>query len=223
LEHGKQIIKVLIAANQLLFRRGLRALVAAEADLEVTGEAVNIAETLQRTRELSPDVLVLDLDLIQGCDQSSLMALRQAKGSAALLCLGDQDGPAKLELAINAGAQAYMFKNSIPSHLLAGIRQVSVEDQNAGIISRIVPDLQALAATSRVYARGPVLTAREQEVVRLLAEGRTVREVASELALSVKTIEAHKLNLMRKLDIHSRASLIEYAVRNGIVPVPATC
>lgn len=223
MELGKRIIKVLIAANQLLFRRGLRALVSAEADLEVAGEAVDIADTLQKTGQLSPDVLVLDVDLIQGCDQSSLMALRLAKRTAALLCLGDQDGPAELELAINAGAQAYMFKNSIPSHLLAGIRRVSAEDQNTGIISRIVPDLQALAATSRVYSRGPVLTAREQEVVRLLAEGRTVREVASELALSVKTIEAHKLNLMRKLDIHSRASLIEYAVRNGIVPVPVTC
>jgi two-component system response regulator NreC len=111
-----------------------------------------------------------------------------------------------------------MLKNSTPPQLLAGIRQIASADDAAGTLSRIVPDLQALAASSQAYIRGPVLTAREQEVVRLLAEGHTVREVASELLLSVKTVEAHKLNLMRKLDIHNRATLVEYAVRNGIVP-----
>lgn len=221
MERGKRITKILIAGNQLLFRRGLRALISAEADLEVVGDAADFTETLLKAQQLSPEVLVLDLDLIQSGDQTSLTALRQAKGSAGLLFLTNRDGSAELELAIAAGAQGYMLKNSTPAQLVAGIRQViAADDQNSGIISRLVPDLQALAARSQAYAKGPVLTAREQEVVRLLAEGNTVREVASELALSAKTVEAHKLNLMRKLDIHSRASLIEYAVRSGIAPAP---
>jgi DNA-binding NarL/FixJ family response regulator len=82
----------------------------------------------------------------------------------------------------------------------------------------MAPDLRALAAGGEQYSHSQVLTPREQEVIKLLAEGRTVREVASELGLSIKTVEAHKLNLMRKLDIHNRASLIEYAVRRGFVP-----
>ena len=224
LERGKRITKVLIADSQLLFRRGLRALISGEPDLEVVGDAADIAETLLKAQQLTPDVLVLDLILLQGENQTAITALRQIKAQAGLLFLTNQDGDVELELAIAAGAQGYMLKNSTPAHLLAGIRQVVIaNEQNSGMVSKIVPDLQALAAKSQAYARGPVLTAREQEVVRLLAEGHTVRETAAELSLSVKTIEAHKLNLMRKLDIHNRASLVEYAVRNGIVPVPVAC
>ena len=224
MERGKRITKILIADSQLLFRRGLRALISAEPDLEIVGDAADIAETLLKTQQLGPDVLVLDLSLLQGDNQSAITALRQIKGDAGLLFLTNQDGSAELQLAIAAGAQGYMLKNSTPAHLVAGIRQVVIaNEQNPGMISKIVPDLQALAAKSQAYARGPVLTAREQEVVRLLAEGQTVREVAIELSLSIKTIEAHKLNLMRKLDIHNRASLVEYAVRSGIVPVPVAC
>ena len=208
----------------MLFRRGLRALISAEPDLEIVGDAADIAETLLKTQQLAPDVLVLDLSLLQGDNQSAITALRQIKGDAGLLFLTNQDGSAELQLAIAAGAQGYMLKNSTPAHLVAGIRQVVIANEhNPGMISKIVPDLQALAAKSQAYARGPILTAREQEVVRLLAEGQTVREVAIELSLSIKTIEAHKLNLMRKLDIHNRASLVEYAVRSGIVPVPVAC
>jgi DNA-binding NarL/FixJ family response regulator len=100
---------------------------------------------------------------------------------------------------------------------LAGIRQIAIsDDHNPRSLSRLVPDLQALALNNK-SARASVLTLREQEVMRLLAEGRTVREVASELSLSIKTIEAHKLNLMRKLDIHNRSSLVEYAIRAGLI------
>jgi len=221
LERGKRHTKLLIADNQLLFRRGLRTLLSAESDLEVVGEASDLAETLLKTQQLSPDVLVMDLALIQMQEPSALVALRQTKAHAGLLFLTNEDSPELLELAITAGAQGYMLKNSTASQLVAGIRQVvTTDDQAMGTLSRIVPDLQALAASNQSYTRGPVLTAREQEVVRLLAEGHTVREVASELLLSVKTVEAHKLNLMRKLDIHNRATPVDYAVRNGIVPAP---
>lgn len=224
MERGKRISKVLIADSQLLFRRGLRALISAEPDLDVVDEAGDLAETLLKAGQTTPDVLVLDVSLLQGEGQTSITALRQTKAGAGLLFLTNQDGPAELELSIAAGAQGYMLKNSTPAHLVAGIRQVVIaNEQNSGMVSKIVPDLQALAARSQAYAKGPILTAREQEVVRLLAEGHTVREVALELSLSVKTIEAHKLNLMRKLDIHNRASLVEYAVRNGIVAVPVAC
>ncbi len=220
LEPGKRHTKVLIADDQLLFRRGLRTLLSGEPDFELVGEASDLAELLLKTQQLSPGVLVMDLNLIQRHDQTALLALRQTKGQAGLLFLTKEDSPEQLELAIAAGAQGYMLKSSTPAQLVAGIRQVAAAEETQGTLSRIVPDLQALAASSQAYARGPVLTAREQEVVRLLAEGHTVREVASELLLSVKTVEAHKLNLMRKLDIHNRATLVEYAVRNGIVPAP---
>jgi DNA-binding NarL/FixJ family response regulator len=143
----------------------------------------------------------------------------------AILLLTDQEDPQSLEAADAAGASGYMLKSSPPAQLLAGIRHVAfTDDQNSGGTPRIDPDLRALAATHHGYVGTAALTPREQEVMRLLAEGRTVREVASELSLSVKTVEAHKLNLMRKLDIHNRTSLIEAAVQRGLVstaPVPA--
>lgn len=210
-----------MADNQLLFRRGFRTLISAQPDLELVAEAAGLTETLLKIRQMQPDVLVVDLGIFDSTDQNGPLALRQAKAQAGLLCLTNHDSPEQLELAIGAGAQGYMLKNDTPAHLLAGIRRIAADDQNAGMLSRILPDLQALAASNQSYTRGPVLTPREQEVVRLLAEGHTVREAASELMLSVKTVEAHKLNLMRKLDIHNRASLMEYAVRSGIVPQPA--
>jgi two-component system response regulator NreC len=192
---------------------------SAESDLEVVGEASDLAEALADTQRLSPNVLLMDLSMVSAQDEhNNALAIRQIAPSTGVLFLTQEDAPEQLELAIAAGARGYMLKNSAPTQLLAGVRQIATsDDHNPRSLSRLVPDLQALAA-SNGYARGSALTLREQEVMRLLAEGRTVREVASELSLSVKTIEAHKLNLMRKLDIHNRSSLIEYAIRAGLIP-----
>jgi DNA-binding NarL/FixJ family response regulator len=213
----------LIADPQLLFRRGLRALFSAEPDLEVVEEATDFSDALAKSALLRPDVMVMDLALLEPATQHSLLAIRQRESAqTALLFLTDQDGERQLETAIAAGARGYMLRSSTPAQLLAGVRRViSAEDRSTMTISPAIADLQALA-TANPPQKGSVLTAREQEVVRLLADGRTVREVAAELGLSIKTVEAHKLNLMRKLDIHNRASLIEYAARNGLVAVPAT-
>jgi len=214
---------LIIADRNLLFRRGLRTLLSAEADLEVLEEASDLTETVAKTRLLSPDILLMDLGILAGEGQQGAFALRQARPETAILFLTQEDSPEQLELAIAAGARGYMLKSSTPAQLVAGIRQVAFsDDQNPRALSKIVPDLQALAASNDGYSRGTVLTPREQEVMRLLAEGRTVREVASELSLSVKTVEAHKLNLMRKLDIHNRATLVEYALQRGLIPAPVT-
>ncbi len=216
---GKRVNRILIADNHLLFRRGLRTLLSAEADLQVLDEAGDTAETLAKVRLLTPDVLVMDLALLEVEDKQSAFEIRHATGpDVAVLFLTEEDGPEQLEQAIAAGARGYMLKNSGPAELVAGIRQIaSTDDPGPHGLSKVVPDLQALAVSNDGYPQSAVLTSREEEVMRLLAEGRTVREVASELSLSVKTIEAHKLNLMRKLDIHNRTSLIEYAAKKGLI------
>ncbi len=223
MRRGKRLSTVLIADPQLLFRRGLRALFSAEPDLEVVEEAADFPDALAKSGLLKPDVMLMDLALLESATQQSLLAIRQREAAqTALLFLTDKDGEQQLETAIAAGARGYMLRSSTPAQLLAGVRRViSAEDRSTMTISPAIADLQALAA-SNPPQRGSVLTAREQEVVRLLADGRTVRDVAAELGLSIKTVEAHKLNLMRKLDIHNRASLIEYAARNGLVSVPVT-
>ncbi|HEY6987843.1 MAG TPA: response regulator transcription factor [Bryobacteraceae bacterium] len=214
---GKRTHKILLADGHLLFRRGLRTLLSAESDLDVVGEASDVAEALGTARQVMPNVLVMDLALLRAQGEQGPLAIRQIDSSTGVLFLTQEDSPEQLELAIAAGARGYMLKNSPPRQLLAGIRQIAIsDDHNPRSLSRLVPDLQALALNNK-NTRASVLTLREQEVMRLLAEGRTVREVASELSLSIKTIEAHKLNLMRKLDIHNRSSLVEYAVRAGLI------
>ena len=219
LTRGKRVNRILIADNHLLFRRGLRTLLSVEADLQVIEEAADTAETLAKVRLLTPDVLVMDLGLLEAGGKQSAFEIRHAASpDVAVLFLTEEDGPEQLELAIAAGARGYMLKNSGPAELVAGIRQIaSTDDPGPHGLSKVIPDLQALAVSNDGYPQTAVLTSREEEVMRLLAEGRTVREVASELSLSVKTIEAHKLNLMRKLDIHNRTSLIEYAAKKGLI------
>jgi two-component system response regulator NreC len=217
LTRAKRINKVILADGRALFRRGLKTLLMAEADLEVVAEVGSADEALALAKVLPPDVLVMDLDLVSDGDVQTSLALRQVAGATGILFLTDEDSPERLEKAVGAGARGYMLKNSSGAQLVMGVRQVSqLGELNPGGLSLFTPDLKALAA-SNTYPRNSVLTLREQEVMRLLAEGRTVREVAAELSLSIKTIEAHKLNLMRKLDIHNRTSLIEWALRMGLL------
>lgn len=207
----------MLADGHTLFRRGLKTLLAGEADLEIVAESGSLTEAMAVARLLTPDALVIDLGMLAEVTDGFMLELRQIASSTGLLFLTEEDTPENLERAMTAGARGYMLKNSAATELVAGIRQVALQDdQNARGLSLFTSDLKALA-TSNSFPRPSVLTLREQEVMRLLAEGRTVREVAAELSLSIKTIEAHKLNLMRKLDIHNRTSLIESAVRMGLM------
>jgi two-component system, NarL family, response regulator NreC len=221
---AKRVIQILIADGNMLFRSGLRSLLSAGNDFQVMDEACDALETIAKMRVAQPDVLVMDVGLIDADGQQAAFTLRQSHPSTAILFLTREDEPEHLRMAVAAGARAYMLKDSTASQLIAAVRGVanSSDESNPTGLSRMMPDLQALAESNQAYKRVPVLTAREQEVMKLLAEGRTVREVASELSLSVKTIEAHKLNLMRKLDIHNRAHLVEYAIQTGVIAAAVT-
>ena len=186
----------------------------------MAGEAASTAELPDKIHETTPDLLVIDLGMVHDEGERDLFATRQAHPELGILFLTREDGPMELEKAVMAGARGYMTKGSTPGQLIAGIRQALLGDYRPHSLSRTVPDLRALDGSNQEYVPKILLTSREQEVMMLLGEGRTVREVAVDLALSVKTIEAHKLNLMRKLDIHDRASLIEYAVKQGVVAAP---
>jgi two-component system, NarL family, response regulator NreC len=217
LTRAKRIHKIMLADGHTLFRRGLKTLLASETDLEIVAEAGNLQEAMAVAKLVAPDAIVMDLALLAQADEASTLELRQLAGSTGLLIFTEEDTPENLDKAMTAGARGYMLKNSASSQLTAGVRRVAQQDdQNGRGLSLFTSDLKALAASNN-FPRPSVLTLREQEVMRLLAEGRTVREVANELSLSIKTIEAHKLNLMRKLDIHNRTSLIECATKMGLL------
>ncbi len=215
--------RLLVADKSVLFCRGLRTLLEAEGDFSVVDAAFTADETLAKVHLLTPDVLVIDGELLRANGPAFELALRQGMSNGSVVVLTPDDNEEHLAHAIAVGAKGYMLKNSTPAQLAAGIRQAALSSDESLPISKIVPDLAALAVRNGTKVQTPILTSRESEVLRLLVEGKTAREVAEDLSLSIKTVEVHKLNLMRKLDIHHRTALVTYAARHGLVPSTAAC
>jgi two-component system response regulator NreC len=217
LDQDRSSIRVLIADRNLLFRRGLRTILSNEPDFTLLDDAVDRAEVLAKVRSQNPNVLAITLDLLALDAHDFGYHLRKTNPGVSVLVLTADDNGENLQQSIEAGAKGYMLKTSSPAQFVKAFRQLVSESASDAEVSATIPDLRALAERTPPAVRPHLLTIREQEVVKLLAEGRTVKEVAQDLSLSIKTIEAHKLNLMRKLNIHNRSSLIEYAVREGMV------
>lgn len=220
LTRGKRIHHVVLADAHQLFRRGLRTLLSAEDDMRFAGELCSLPEVMQAL-ESPLDFLLMDADLLDQAEESQFQRLRQTLLTTPTLFLFREDSNERLETVLRAGGRAYVLKSTPPPVLIMAIRRVAAGLDLKELDS--TADLKALAdGGRRIGSRPDALTTREQEILRLLAEGRTVRETAGELSLSIKTVEAHKLNLMRKLNIHNRPSLIEYAVQHGYIPAPVS-
>lgn len=207
---------VVVADDQLLFRSGVRTLLSAESDMQVVGEASSMAEALLKGQQTEPDVIVLSSSLLSASSAAEREQVRNWGERRAVLLITDSDGGAASDLVEQIGSPVSIPRSTAAAQMVATIRQaVWKEEQDASGMSRTAAGLKALAKAHS--PKTAVLTSREQEVVKLLAEGRTVRETAAELSLSAKTIDAHKLNVMRKLDIHNRETLIQYAISQRIV------
>lgn len=210
----KHIARILIAERNLLFRRGLSALFAGDPSFSVAGEASAASDVIAQILSQQPNVLVIEAALLNESRDRLGAALRQAQPGISVLVLAQEDDEQSMAAAISVGAKGFTLKSAGSRQLMAALQTVAFQE-GAMNISGLLPEFEALARHTPTNKN--ILTAREQEVVKLLAEGRTVRSVANELSLSMKTIEAHKLNLMRKLDIHDRASLVAYASRSGML------
>lgn len=208
--------KVLIADPQPLFRKGLRTILSSQPDLSVVADTCNLPEAVEMAQSCAPDALAMNSFLLGDAAADRPARLKELAKSLPVIVLTEEGDLPLLESCrpdcVPRGAET--------DAILAAIRLRAYrfrQDENPGMAA----GLQALAQSTRSAATIPGLTVRETEVLRLLAEHLTAREIAEELGLSIKTIEAHKLNLMRKLGIHDRASLIEYAAAHDTpVPVP---
>src|SRR6185436_15800370 len=212
-------IRILLTDDHTLFRQGIKTLIAAETDMEVVGEAANGTDAVIRAAETRPDIVLMDIGMT---GLSSFEATRQIKKNRAetkVLFLTMYDDEDYLVECMEVGAGGYVLKDSPVAQLLSAVRDVSKGGSflSPRMLAHLVDDFRSRIKSSTQLPRFATLTTREKEVLKVLAEGSSVKEIASNLNLSVKTVEAHKFNLMRKLDIHNKAQLVQYAIQKKII------
>lgn len=215
-------IRVLLTDDHTLFRQGIRTLLAAESDIEVIGEAGNAAQAISLARETRPDLVLMDIGMAGLSSFEATRQIRKERPETRVVFLSMYDDEDYIAECVDMGANGYILKESPAEQLITAIREVSRGGSylSPRILSRLV---EGFRNNGRGIARQPrfdSLTKREREILKLLAEGKSVKEVAAEFDLSVKTVEAHKFNLMRKLDIHNKAQLVQYAIQKKIIRLP---
>jgi DNA-binding NarL/FixJ family response regulator len=204
--------RILLAEDHVLVRQGLRVLLE-QAGMAVIGEASDGQEALQIAREQQPDVAVLDIGMpyLNGIETTRRLREAVPQTRIVLLTMHTED-PYVLE-AIQAGAVGYVLKSQAALDLVQAIQDVL---QGEIYLSPRVSRTVVTAYLTRSDLPPDPLTSREREVLQLIAEGETTKEIAWRLGLSTKTVESHRIKLMRKLDIHETATLVRYAIRRGL-------
>lgn len=208
---------VLLVDDHVVVRQGLKALFADEPDIAVVGEASNGREAMERLTELEPDVVLMDISMPGLNGIEATRQIRQRYPTVKVVVLSMHANEEYVFQVLQAGASGYVLKQSDSLEVLTAIRAaVAGGSFLSPPISRTVID----DYVHRAEARGQggdldLLTSREREVLQLLAEGRTNREIAEELSISIKTVETHRSNMMNKLGVSSKTELIRYALRKG--------
>ncbi|HSA78187.1 MAG TPA: response regulator transcription factor [Nitrospirota bacterium] len=210
-------IKVLLADDHVMMRGGLRMLLEQHAELAVVGEAEDGRETVRLAKKLLPDVVVMDIAMP---DMNGIEATRQLfadRPGVKVIALSMHSDRHFVSEMLKAGATAYLLKQCAVDELITAIKTV-LKNQTylSPCISGVVVDhfvRNTSKSGSSVFSQ---LSDREREVLQLITEGKTSKEIASQLNLSIKTVEAHRMNIMEKLDIHTVAELTKYAIREGL-------
>ena len=215
-------IRILLADDHTLFRQGVRTLLASETDMEVVGEAPDGSAAAERAAELKPDVVLLDIGMPGLSSFETTRQIKRNRPETKVVFLTMYDDEDYLVEGMEVGANGYVLKDSPAPQLVAAVRDVYRGGSylSPRMLSQLVDDFRTRVKTTDRTPRFATLTPREKEVLKMLAEGNSVKEVATQLNLSVKTVEAHKFNLMRKLDIHNKAHLVQYAIQKKVIKLP---
>lgn len=212
-------IRVLLADDHQIIRDGLCSLLTNEPDIEVVGEADNGRATVEMTQRLKPDIVVMDITMPGLNGIEATRQVRAMSSDIKVLALSMHSDKQFVAGALHAGASGYVLKNCAFKELVQAIRIVAVNQ------TYLSPKIADIVVESYVRHRPlpasslSVLTPREREVLQLIAEGKTVKEIAAALYLSHKTIEKHREQIQRKLKAHSVAELTKYAIREGLTPL----
>ncbi len=209
--------RIVVADDHRIVREGLRRLLEGREDFSVVAEASNGEEAVRFTTDEAPDVVLMDLSMpkLSGIDATRQLA--EQGSTAKVLVLSMHESPGYVEEVLRAGAAGYLLKDSASEELIQAIDAVRAGDSylSPSITQQVVDALAHPA--DRPSSALSVLSERERQVLTLIAEGLSSKEIARELGVSLKTIESHRANLMDKLDIHKVSGLVRFAIRVGLV------
>jgi DNA-binding NarL/FixJ family response regulator len=217
----KDKIRVLLCDDHTLFREGIKAILKDEPSIEIVGEASNGRQAVAQALELHPDVILMDIAMPELSGFDATRRILQTKAKAKVLILTMYEEEEVINRCLSAGAAGYVLKDAPRAHLIHAIDVVNKGGQylSSRALKKVVNQYVKGAKNSASgYER---LSDREREVLKLLADGLALKEIATQLVLSVKTVDAHKTNLMRKLDLHDRSELIKYAIQRKLIRLPA--
>jgi len=215
--------RVLVADDHTIVRQGLRAILEAEADIEVVGEAADGREAVRKGLTLQPDVVVMDVSMPRMNGLEATSRLVKDCPSISVVALTMHSSEEYVYSLLKAGARGYLLKESVSSDLVEAIHAVVGGGTylHPNISTKVVDGYLKLPRVPRGEGLPEILTPREREILQLIAEGHTNKEIAAVLVLAVKTIENHRSRIMDKLEIHNVAGLTRYAISKGIATATA--
>jgi two-component system response regulator NreC len=215
-------IRVLLADDHAILRQGIRMLLEAQPDMEVVGEATNGREAVEQARLLRPLVILMDISMPELNGLEATRKIKQEFPAIQIVILTMHETDEYLVKILQAGATGYVLKQAVDRELIEAVRIASNGDTYLypSIARRLVTDYLRRVEAGTMEERDAAyetLTAREREILKLIAQGHTNKEIAEILTLSVKTVENHRYSLMNKLNAHDRGELIKYAIRVGLI------
>jgi two-component system response regulator NreC len=212
-------IRVLLADDHRMMREGIRALLERERDIEVVGEASDGREAVRLTAQLQPDVVVMDVSMPTLNGIEATRKIRRDHPKAQVLILTVHESEEYVARLLAAGANGYVIKRAASEELVSAIRVVFQGEAYLypSVAKVVIGDYVRRLREGRGLSAREVLTDREREILQLIAEGYTNREMADLLHLSIKTVQNHRARIMKKLDLHDRGELIKYAIQQGII------
>jgi DNA-binding NarL/FixJ family response regulator len=212
----KAPLRILLADDHEVVRHGLKLLIDGQPDMQVIAEAGDGEAAVQQAVRLKPDVIVMDISMPGMNGLVATRKLRQLQPKAAIVTLTRHTDDAYLQELLRAGVSGYVLKQSAPAELVQAIRAAAAGGQylDSALTARVTAAFMGKAPRHKMQPSAAV-SERESEVLRLIASGYSNKEIAAQLSLSVKTVEAHKANAMRKLELRGRIDIVKYAVLQG--------